>query len=588
MRGTLYTGGTTSPGPVISADGITLPDPDGYYYNIELSQYSNIPCENGVFTGSLSSHGNMIAMALGTGSYKVAYAGRDPETNADVYYKVPWLTGCIREYWKDPIGCTFGSNSAIPAITGVMPDGVGVQGNALYYLDLQMTRITGSNYFDNFKFISTFNQALTWVTSSNDYIVGLKKAESNSLSYYGDKTYQEFLTSGFSNYKIGTALRLALTNSGSMIKEVAKGHFGTPNSVAKALIEAGLGAYGNLTAKLAAEGIPINDNIYNDTYTANIEQILKTITRTADLKVIQEVIGSKIPSMTNPTDYTSIEKCSGISNDSVFASFKEFGKDLHQRSPNFSIPTGLGLASVIDYILADTAPGVEQLATTTGILPPDIIAGLRTYLPEGPDNGPVNLLNVIGTPSGYLLGQLDAVNQGLDQLNKSSYGPQLRAALTKISTDYIAYYNAARDAAASGGPDYGPTIPVPSPDAYNKSVAAYYALLNTIANDPQFASVVKSINDNYLDMCKLLAIEVKNFNKGAVKSNLSYNDVNLIYSFVNSLPTYAADTQGLGTSYFLYGLCQNNQAGDIVRSIMDQFKNNQVLNLAGVRILNKV
>jgi hypothetical protein len=50
------------------------------------------------------------------------------------------------------------------------------------------------------------------------------------------------------------------------------------------------------------------------------------------------------------------------------------------------------------------------------------------------------------------------------------------------------------------------------------------------------------------------------------------------------LPSYAADAQNIGTDLLLYGLCQNNQSGDIVKTILGQFKNNQTLSNVGVRI----
>jgi hypothetical protein len=80
-----------------------------------------------------------------------------------------------------------------------------------------------------------------------------------------------------------------------------------------------------------------------------------------------------------------------------------------------------------------------------------------------------------------------------------------------------------------------------------------------------------------------LGYEVVNYNKANITPS-DYTDNSIIYSFVESLPSYAADAQNIGTDLLLYGLCQNNQSGDIVKTILGQFKNNQTLSNVGVRI----
>jgi hypothetical protein len=80
-----------------------------------------------------------------------------------------------------------------------------------------------------------------------------------------------------------------------------------------------------------------------------------------------------------------------------------------------------------------------------------------------------------------------------------------------------------------------------------------------------------------------LGYEVVNYNKANITPS-DYTDNSIIYSFVESLTRYAADAQNIGTDLLLYGLCQNNQSGDIVKTILGQFKNNQTLSNVGVRI----
>lgn len=581
----LDTGGTTSPGPDTTAQ-FTKTSDNNYTYGISLPQYTNIPSVSGLYTGSLSAHGNMIAMQLNTGGFNYVQSGSDFEGNP-TYTTTPYLTGYFREYWRNPSSCTFGSDSAIPAITGVIPSSVsGLQGNALYYMDLQLTRLSGSNFFDNYAFINNFNQIVNWVTTANRYLAALNNSENQNLEYFGFKTYEEFLSQGFSRYASGKALRAALGNIGYLAKEIRNGHFGSPNSVAKFMLDSGLGAIGDLAEKLIAAGVSFT-NIYDELYTPEIKIVLESITNKGDLDIIQVVIGSTLPNMTSPMDYTSIEKCSGMANDSLFTSLQEFGLDIYQRAPNITVSTGQDLQAVIDLVLTQTPNAVESLATPTSLLPDAIINGLRQFLPVGRNNGPISILNAIGMASGYLLDQITEVNNGIEQLAKSKYGNPIRLALIDVGTTFNVYYT---DLQSSRAQEENYFPPPPNPQLrinYENAVSNYYSLLNQAANDPLTLQIVDRINTNWLDLCENLYLEVVNYNKSGITAS-TYKDNTLIYSFVNSLPNYAADTQNIGTDYFLFGLCQSNQAGEIIKSILNQYKNNSVLSSSGVNIRGQV
>ena len=177
-------------GPVIGANAATIMDPTwnatfnanlvfdpNYWRTYTDSSPGNL---SGVYTGSISSLGSMVATALGDNylvdknrplDYRyVNAAGQTatPETTTvdpttgQVYstYPVgttvtPWMSGYFRTYWTNPQKTTFGANSAIPALTGVMPQNyqATMPGSFIYYVDLQMTRLSGSQYWDNFYFI---------------------------------------------------------------------------------------------------------------------------------------------------------------------------------------------------------------------------------------------------------------------------------------------------------------------------------------------------------------------------------------------------------------------------------------------------
>lgn len=558
--------GATSADPLVGAfacdDDLLPPNP-------------NIPSSTGLFTGSLSAHGNIVAMTTNSGGYKYV------DNNGFLAIQ-PFLSGYMREYWRDPTAMSLGADSAIPAITAVIPSTfTGISGNLLYYIDLQLTRLSGSNFFDNFHFINMFSQALNWVTTSNNYLVALKNSELNNLQYYGSDTYQEFLTQGFSKYKSGTALRTALINVGKIVTEINAGHFGTPNSIAAILINSNLGSIGNLLEKLNAANIN-TDNIYNEQYSQQISQILLTINNPSDLSTIQGVLKTKVINLTSPLDYTSIEKCSGLRNDSLFKSLSDFGKDIKQRVPFLSVDTGQQLVDTIDFVLEEISENVSNLSSGGSLLPQNIINQLRDFLPVSPDNGPITILNVIGMAAGYLTNDFKIVNENLLEIEQTSYGSQIHTVLKDIS---IAWKNYAlslkNDTESNPGTSYF------TETVYKNKLVEYNQLLSTIAGDPEFSDRVQKLNAAYNRICEATYYEVTNFNRANFSTEL-FRENSQIYSFVESLPSYAADTQNIATDTLLYNMCQPNDAGNVAKSVLNQYKNSQTLGNIGVKITGSV
>ena len=598
-----------------------------------VSAFPSFGPNSGVYFGSLSSLGNMVAMALGTGEYQVkivtagttaqgsfevdqvlpakTWANLTPAGNAPMPTAViaPYSVGYIREYWKDPSGTTFGANSAIPALTGVFPDpftnfgGAPITdrpGNFVAYADLQMQRLSGSNTWNNAHFMNVFNQTLGWVLTSNDYLAALQNAQSNTLSNFGSDNYTEFVSQGFSKYQKGIALRKALTNVGTMVQVIPEGYFGTPNAVAKFLVDIGLGWVGGLSDKLYQANIRFDD-IYNPGYVNVITNILNTITNQADLEVIQDTVESTIPKMFSPLAYTSIEIASGLTNDSAFPNFAAFGRDIYQRAPSISLLTGVSLVALIDSIQTDITANVEAITgnVTVGnsvpLLSQAIIDSLRTYLPLGAGTGPVSMLNVIGTGSGYLLDGIRAVNIAISQLYATDYGPRIRDILTEISRFQSGYALTETEvkAAASFTPVPAPTVAadgtfIPGGLGYwqtklEAKKTEYLNLLSEIAADTNgnIPVLVAQINENWLWCCRNLYYEMRNYNKANFTVS-SFNDNSQYLSFVGSLPSYGADPQNIGTDYLLYGICLPNEAGDIVKNVLAQGKIDYLLGEAGV------
>jgi len=540
---------------------------------------------SGVYQGSLSAQGNLVAMQLNFGNVKLS-DGTVIDSNGNTIpagSAVPWATGYFRTYWKDPRQCVFGADSAIPAITAVMPASItDLQGNFLYYMDLQLTRVTGSNYFNTLHFINVFNEAFSWVTTSNQYIAALVKAKSQNLAYYNAKSYQDLITQGWATYQTGNALIAAFNNIGFMPVSISTGNFGTANAVAKTLIDLGLGAIGGLTNTLIVNNVNPND-IYNPIYTPIIAQTLGNITNSSDLQTIQEVIKSKVPNMVSPLDYTSISSVSGMPNDSAFADFSAVGADMYQKAPNFNLIYGPNIAKFIGNIQGNVSSNVEALATTTSLIPDSVIKSLESILPVASDDKPITMLNVIGAASGYLNDGMARVNLGLAELYATSYGPTIRTILSDISR-YAAEIplTMAEMMATNNNPNYWS-------NRLNSRIDDYYNTVAQAAADPAMYTIVNEINSNYLDVCQKLRLEVLNYDKANftvdVLNSASVGTTNLL-GFVSGIPSYGQDSANISSGYMLYGMSSNNVAGQTLQSLLSMTKNIDQFNTVGIATQN--
>lgn len=610
-------------GPIIQ--GFSLPASS-------LGTLNTWDSNSGVYSGSLSSQGHLVATQLAPPVYNFRYANGDaalpltvtslipgyPEAGANYEFDdavniTPWYEGYFNTFMKDPTRITFGNNSAIPALTGVMPSSyIDMQGSLLYYLDLQINRLSGSNNWNNFYFISVMNQAIAWVTQANDFTIGLNNSESNNLAYYGADNYKDLTSNGFAKYQQGQALLAAFSNIGKIIQSVPSGKFGTANAVAKTLLAQGLGFVildNGITLSTALQNAGVNnENIFNDVLTPSIEQILYQITDLGQLETIQAVLESSVRNISSPMDYTSIKAASGIENDSAFASFAEVGQDLHIRAPNFEITLGKTFADAVRNIQTEVSPSVETLANVSSLLPADIIANLRAYLPTTVNNQPAGVLSVIGMASGYLIDNILKINDGLSQLLASTYGSQIRDLLTKISQ-----YNAKVPLDASQAATAANWVRIP-PAQYTKVLVQYpteggtvdtyvdqltnlggpdywdtqleltktqlFNLLSTVVADPSMLNIVKLINDNYTYVCDNLYSEHKNYNKANIQSYTSDDPLNVL-SFVSSVPALIEDAGNIGTDLLLYGLAQPTTSGNIAKAVFSQAKNDAILTSIG-------
>lgn len=561
---------------------------------VETSNTEYTTVESGVYFGSLSSQGNLVAMQL-TPTLPLEAAG---STETEPKYN-PWLWGYFRLYWDDPRATTFGANSAIPALTGVVPEKYNDQipGNFVYWVDLAICRLTGINpsspaSFNTNYFINMFNQALGYAFTSNEYINSTNQAQNTNLPYYGSNNYADYVTNGFEIFNQGRALKKSFKNLGQIIQTVSSGSFGTSNAIAAIMINKGLGFINDLSDKLIAAGINLDD-LYNTSYTNQISAILSTITKASDLIIIQGVLETSVISITSPLDYISIEKTSAQSNDSAFATMADVGRKLYSLAPNLDFPNGAALSTLLDSLVTEGSKNLD-ISNQNSTLKPEIIDCMRYFLPQNADNQTISILNVIGTAAGYYTAELKKVNDAIAALYATSYGPQIRSALENISkiasrSVLPADLNIQPIWDYSGSGEYGyPSVTENQwVELENKYKKQYLDLLNTIKADPakDIQFLVETINSNYDYICQQLYFEIANYNKANFATS-DFGDTNTLWSFISSLPFYAADTNNLGTDALLYGCAAPNSTGEIVKSILAQAKNNQLIGQSGVGIKN--
>ena len=276
-----------------------------------------------------------------------------------------------------------------------------------------------------------------------------------------------------------------------------------------------------------------------------------------------------------------------IGNEYFEGDYKEMIKDIYNKIPNLNVETGQQLVDSINNVLSDNYTTLNNLQSENSLLPKEIIYYNKNKLPESPTGGRVNLLNVIGCASGYLIEELNKVNQAIDQLNKTPYGKQIHAALENVTLAFNEYrqnyFLLSEDGVNTNWPNQLPVVLQKYKINFDSAVNVYYNLLSQITSDPTTRTLAQQINGNWDRLCENISYEVRNFNKANL--NIApFDDNTAIYSFISTINSYSNDSQGLGIDYLLYGLAQPNESGDLVKAILNQFKNNNNLAQTGVNV----
>lgn len=582
--------------------------------------------ESKIYKGSLSSLGSMVAQSLNVSDPEVIIttAQRGFEVGKRMPLSVfqsqsmqlgdtlrgkaaPISTGYIRQYWRDPKYITFGADTAIPAITGVIPnpftlkDGtrvIGFTGSFIYYIDRQMQRLSGSDNWNMNHFISIFRQVQTAVTVSNQFTAAAKNAE-KPVEYQGGSTMVEVITRKFQKFKQGTSILKMFRNAGKLVDNLAKGEyrdgqwvgFGTANAVIKTMVDNKLADIitndgHTLADAIEFAGVDFQD-IWNPEYTTRLERVLATITDRTTLKNIQEILKTNVTNIQTPIDFIKYETLAGSSNDSAFKTLRDIGEEFGIQHSSVTATEGSEIATMIEGIevpseTINTIAGDDQTINKT------LIREIREPLIKGEDNGPATMLDVIGTASGYLTERMKKVNEGIAKI----YGDQLGQTIKTILTD-ISQINAelsAQQYLYSEALKIGDTKETSrisgELERLTRSIEVkksdYKTAVQQTADSGSFKGVVAEINENYLECCRAVYREVKNYHNCKF-DEIQPADKSAKLAFIKDMSNFGEDADNIGTDDLLKGLTQPTETGDRMLAALGVGKTDAAVRTQGGR-----
>jgi hypothetical protein len=581
--------------------------------NITSSQTS-------VYHGTLTSLGTLVAESLSVsdplveivesgGGYKTGEILPLTVFNSLTSDKVtcrivPYSTGYFRQYWRNPTLINFGANSAVPAITGVIPEDLtdvdgnpilDMQGSLLYYIDLQIQRLSGNDAWSNKKFIPRFRDVVSWTLTSNGSTVAADNLN-KPLENFGSNTITKHSTQNFDIFLVGKAFKQSMQNIGKYASFLPKGEFrngkwvgfGTPNSLIVCLRDNGLvdlivNNGSTISDEVEFLGINFTD-IYNPDYSTGLRFILENVTNKDDLITAQEVLGSSINDIKSLADFLSIEKVSGLNNDSEFKSFEEIGSEVGVNYPTLVIDTGQDMVDLLNKLeLPENTDSVEKIKGKNSAVKSELTDSVTDKLATTQDKKPVTVSNVAGMATGYLNEDLKNLNLAIAEIYANqTYGTQIRDILIDISRfgGNIALTDQEKIDAANSSTYFLRKT--------EEKKTEYLNILTTISNDSILGPVVSNVNQLYTKICRAIYQEYRNFNLARFEVEESPPvDTTSTITFIKDLNRLGEDSEEIGTDLFLYSLAQDNEAGHRFKTALNYGKNDAALRNAGVRRKNK-
>lgn len=577
--------------------------------------------ESKLFSGTLSSLGTMVSQSLNASDPKIVIENgsniiKEGEKVSLRYFKeqgekygdvisgrvAPTSTGFLRQYWSDPTQATFGADTKIPAITGAIPnpftlkDGtqvVNFTGSFLYFVDLQLQRTCGADHWDTDHFISVFRQVQAMLPTNNRLVKAMNNAK-KSPENYGSETITGIMTLNLTKYKKSSTIKTLFNNCGKLAENISKGEytngvwvgFGTSNAVIKTLVDNYLADIIMPSGRILADEIELSgvdySDIWNPVYTTRLDKILSNITNKETLKTIQEVLQTNVVNITSAIDFTMYEMFTGGQNDSEFATLREIGEDFGINYNGVTVKLGSEISTMIDGVeIPENESSVEAVSENGATVSLPIRSQLRESLIINENGEPATVLDVIGTACGYLTDYMKKINEGISEIYKHPKGIEIKNLLTEISrcSGRVPLTEEERELSESAI-DYWETL-------LEEKKLEYKNLLDEVSQNADLKPWVDQVNQNYLDCCRRVYIEHRNWNKCKF-IDIEPVDTTGRNAFVLDIPSLGEDRENIGTDLYLYGISQNNEAGDRLKASMGKGKTDAAAAKIGITRRNTI
>ena len=575
--------------------------------------------ESKLYEGTLSSLGTMVSQGINDASPKVTIENgggllEEGEKVSLTYFeqqeaivgkpitgKVSAVsTGFIRQYWLDPTYSVFGSDTAIPAITGSIPnpftlkDGtivVNFTGSFLYYIDLQMQRACGADFVNIDHFIAVIRQLQATLTTNNRLVVAANNAKENP-ELYGSSTLTGILTQNLEKFKSSPTLKILFNNIGRLAGNLTDGEFrngewigfGTANAVIKTLVDnnfADIQINGRTLADtIEFSGIDYQD-IWNPDYTSRFENILKLIIDRNVLTSIQEVLQTNVVNIASAYDFTIYEKFSGGTNDSQFKTLRDLGKEFSINYSSLNVATGKEISTMLDGVqVPDNPNSIEIIKGENSTLDLNLIESIKLKLITDEDGGPASVLDILGSVAGCITEPMKKVNEGISEIYRDpTYGYQIRDLLTEISRmSGKIPLTAEEEIQGESSLDFWQR-------ELEQKKSEYKSLIKTVSEYAPLKQAVEKVNSNYLTCCRQIYREHKNWNKARLGA-IEPVDAAGRASFILDIPSFGEDAEGLGIGRLLCGMAQSNDGGDRVKASLGGGKTDAAAILVGIERRN--
>jgi len=410
--------------------------------------------------------------------------------------------------------------------------------------------------------------------------MGANFVNNNGVISYGMSSLTSNLPAAASNL-----LNLGSFNTTNMLR------LQQPASVAKQILNAGLGNTTGLTQQLVRNNIPIA-GLDNPQYDAKVQKILSSINDPTAVGAVssQFNLGKQIDHLGQLTD------------------LKYMCPDLHATGPSKSFAdlgqhfTSLGVtkAKTFDDIgtaLSKTDAGIDlnhMSQMSTPMYPQAVNKMYQTFGYGGGSIGELTMADFIGTPAGYIHNDtLPAITNANNILMGTADGKELNRRITILNNLFAGAYHVSGDAGGGGQPSSADTININGTlyttldDAVDAQITSIEAQLSVVkaSSDPTVQAAIKASEAGHAASCAQILKENHHCTTMGVDifAPTSNTPINA-YVFADGLP-YFGQQNGYGQmGDYLERVAQDNIYGDAIKAAMRQGRNAAALETLGVNV----